>query len=218
MTLIGRMHSLRHGEGRGGYCRTARACIDFKTKWPLKAMEMKAMPEGQSSLWEGLGWSGWQVGRHHPNSPYWPHFLCFTTVQWRPATRNQKGKRSKEKPERQTQTERKRGDGGKEGEMEDYGINSVVKKKKKKSNPTTVTTTKPKSLEKMFSFANTSWYCLYRGRSTREWRFGKVKDSIFEMEFAYSCGLTEYSMAWLESWILRSWTVGKGKGSLEDCG
>lgn len=34
MTLIARMHSLGGGEGRVGYCRTARACIDFKTKWP----------------------------------------------------------------------------------------------------------------------------------------------------------------------------------------
>lgn len=34
------------------------------------------------------------------------------------------------------------------------------------------------------------------------------------MEFAYSCGLTEYSTAWLEIWILRSWTAGKGEGKL----
>lgn len=32
------------------------------------------------------------------------------------------------------------------------------------------------------------------------------------MEFAYSCGLTEYSTAWLEIWILHSWTAGKGEG------
>lgn len=34
------------------------------------------------------------------------------------------------------------------------------------------------------------------------------------MEFAYSCGLTEYSTAWLEIWILYSWTAGKGEGKL----
>lgn len=34
------------------------------------------------------------------------------------------------------------------------------------------------------------------------------------MEFAYSCGLTEYSTAWLEIWILHSWTAGKGEGKL----
>lgn len=44
------------------------------------------------------------------------------------------------------------------------------------------------------------------------------KTTFFEMEFAYSCGLTEYSTAWLESWILLSWMLGKEKGRSEDWG
>lgn len=96
------------GDGKGKPCQRGRA----------------------SSLWECLGWTGGQARRHHPNSPYWPHVLCFTTVQWRPATRNQKGRRSKGKPERQTDREKeRRRQGGKEGgETGDCGINSDVKK------------------------------------------------------------------------------------------
>lgn len=39
-----------------------------------------------------------------------------------------------------------------------------------------------------------------------------MKDKLFEMGFAYSCGLTDYSTVCLEIWILHTWTVGEGKG------
>lgn len=69
----------------------------------------------------GLSRKVWRVGwEAPPKRSSLTTRLVFYTCQWRPATRNQKEKRSREKPERQRHPERKR-QGGEDGVVETRG-------------------------------------------------------------------------------------------------
>ena len=114
MTLIRRLHSLGRGEGRVGL-RSNSKCMHWRQDKMASEAHVNESHARRAEQPLGLSRKVWRVGwEAPPKRSSLTTCLVFYTCQWRPATRNQKEKRSKEKPERQRHPERKR-QGGEDG-------------------------------------------------------------------------------------------------------
>lgn len=192
MTLIGQMHSLGRGEGRVGYCWTAREhALTSRQNGLQSPCKWKPCPRTEQPL--GVFRMVWPVGwEAPPKLSLLTTLLVFYNSSMEACYQKPEGEK-KQRRTREIYTDRKkqrRRQGGKEGEtgtmgsdvkmsndsLKDHSPSKTKTKTKPKerktnkenpSNPTTITTTKSKSWEKMFSFATASWYCFYRGWSTR---------------------------------------------------